>query len=542
MPSRLLPCLALLGLLGLPAVAQPADEKAATTPGLVIRMQSLDELIGTAKFVAGLVGREEEAKQIEGLIKARAGEKGLEGIDMKRPFGAYATFGPNVIDSTAVLLVPITDEKAVLGLLENLNVKAEKGADDVYTIKAEGQPVSIYLRFAHRHAYVTAQNKEVLDKDKLLAPAAVLPAGLKDIVSVSLRIDQVPDGVRQLMTTQFEQAIANAKEQKAPNETETQRKLRETAVDEMARHITSVINDGGEIALRVRVDRQAGEMGIEVAMSGKPGSELAKNIAEMGKARSVVAGLVSPDSTMNLALNLPVPEAIRKAMGPVLDEGFAQALKQEQDKAKRDLAEKLIKSLGPSLKGLELDMAVDMRGPGKNKLYTMVAGGKVKDGAAVEQAVRDLVKALPEKEQKQITLDVEKAGDIAIHKIEIKTPDEDFQKSFGTGPAYLAVRSDAAFLAVGDNALGALKDALALQPKAGKLFELEMSLARFSAIMGKEQPAAPKAAEKAFGQGGKDKVSVTLEAGKELRLRLAMNTQVLQFFHLLEEANKGKLE
>src|SRR5689334_19456507 len=146
--KSLLPCVVLLGLVGLPGTARPADVKKAVTPGVLVRVQSLDDLMNNFRYLATLVGREEEAKQLEGMLKAKAGgPKGLAGINAKRPMAYYALFGDGGIETaSAVGLIPIADEKAFLGLIENIGAKAEKGDDGVYTVTSEAQKATpIYL-------------------------------------------------------------------------------------------------------------------------------------------------------------------------------------------------------------------------------------------------------------------------------------------------------------------------------------------------------------------------------------------------------------
>ena len=44
------------------------------------------------------------------------------------------------IDSQLVVLMPIADQKAFLGLLENLDIKPDKGDDGVYTVNHDKVP------------------------------------------------------------------------------------------------------------------------------------------------------------------------------------------------------------------------------------------------------------------------------------------------------------------------------------------------------------------------------------------------------------------
>ena len=63
-----------------------------------------------------------------------AGDKGLEGIDTKSPFGIYGSVGADGFDSSAVGMIPVANEKAFLDLLERLNLKPEKDEGGVYTV------------------------------------------------------------------------------------------------------------------------------------------------------------------------------------------------------------------------------------------------------------------------------------------------------------------------------------------------------------------------------------------------------------------------
>src|SRR5262245_32532185 len=89
--------------------AAPAQEK-AKAPTLGLRLKGLDDFLADARFVAAQAGRDEEFKQAERLLQRMAGEKGLEGLDTKKPMGLYAYLGPKGVDSTAVLMLPIADQ------------------------------------------------------------------------------------------------------------------------------------------------------------------------------------------------------------------------------------------------------------------------------------------------------------------------------------------------------------------------------------------------------------------------------------------------
>jgi hypothetical protein len=541
--KRLLPCAALVALAVLPTPARPAEEKKSAEPGFVIRVQSIDDLTRNFRYLAGLVGREEEAKQVEGWLKAKAGgPKGLEGIDAKRPLAVYGSFGKESIeDSAAVALIPIADEKAFLALIETLDSKAEKDNDGVYTVTNANLPVPIFFRFAHKYAYVTALNKDAIDKDKILLPGAVLPPGKVPVVSLTVRIDQVPEKMRDLALSQAEAHLDAAKDEKKDDETPAQHRAKGEIIDVVKKYVGSVIKEGGRFALGLDVDEKAKELSAELSLSAKPGTQLAKDVAALGERKSTVAGLVGTDSVLSLTLNLPNEEKFAAAMQTLLKEEIRKNIDKEADKGKKELGEKVFKAFEPALKFTDAEWAFDLRKPKAGGKYVLVGGMKVANGPTLEKSIRDVVAQLPEKDRAAIKLDAEKAGNVAVHSVNTEAGDEGFKKAFGDGPAYFAVRSDAIFVAVGEGALDALKEALKVEPKVSKPLNAEVSVARVAEAMAKEQPEAPKAAAKAFGkEKDDDKIRVSLEAGQEMKLRFVMKTPILQFLHLMEPGADAK--
>src|SRR5437660_10047302 len=126
--SRWLACVPLMVVLSAPL---PAGEKkqGPTVPTVVVRVRSLDTLVDHFKLVAGMVGKENIGQQIQGIIRSKIGAKGLEGIDPSRPLGFYGRIGKELNDVAGVAMIPVKDEKTVLDLLENVNLKVTKNQD-----------------------------------------------------------------------------------------------------------------------------------------------------------------------------------------------------------------------------------------------------------------------------------------------------------------------------------------------------------------------------------------------------------------------------
>jgi hypothetical protein len=546
MRTRFFPLAGLLLLAAAPSLVRAADEK----PALVVAFKSLDGLISDAKYISELAGKEEEAKQAEAMLKNLLGDrKGLEGVDPKKPIGLYARINADdPKDSEVVLLIPVADEDALLNLLKKQDkIKVEDKADDgSYRVNIENVPFPFFLRFANNYAYVTGVTKAALAKDRLLAPDKVLPAKTTSLASVVLRMEQIPEKYRDLVITGMEQQLAKEKEKEQPNETPPAKAFRLALIDEMGGMVKSVLEDGAELSMSMDVDRDAGELSTALRFTGKSGSALAGNLADLGNKKSVGASLIGANSAANLVFNVALPENLRKSLSAAVDEGVKKGLADAAAKGQREAVEKVVKALLPTLKAGELDAGFDLRGPGAKDLYTLVMGLKVKEGGEIEKLVRNAIKSLPEKEQEKVKFDVAKAGDVGIHRFisDLSLSEENSKRMFGDNPeVYFAFRDDALLTAIGVDGLAALKEIVAAKPKAGAMLQMEASMNRLAAQLTKDHPAAPDAAKKAFKDGKKDKVWFAVEGGKALSVKISMDAPVVTFAALMAEAeqqNKSK--
>jgi hypothetical protein len=529
MPLRSVPCGVLLGLLLLPAAAR-SGEKRPMSPTFVLRVRSINTVKDNLKLLARVVDREDQGEQLEALINAQIGPNGLKGIDPTRPVGLYGDPSDVAPGVSAVLMVPVADQKAFLALLENVNYKAEKNKDGLYLIRSESlKGVTIGFRFAHKYAYVTALSLEALAPDRLVEPGRLFPADLKADLSATVRLDQLPKTVKDLVLTNFEEGLAKAKEKKEPGETEVQHKARGLLLDAFAKNVAEVLDNGRQLTARVGIDRERKELSLRLELDAKPGSELARDIRALGEEKSLFAGLRVKGAALNVLTHLVLPEAIRKALKPVFDQGLSEAVQREKNPDKRKQAEEIRKLLRPILESGQVDFGFSLRGPSAAKHYTFVAGFHVPNGAALERALHAFHKAMPAEEQALIHLDVDSASGAKIHRIDAqKGYDAGARAAFGDNPVYLAIRADAVLLALGEGGLDAIKRAAAVRPEASPPVLVELSMARLARTLAKT-PEEHQAADKAFGSNDAGEVRLTLTGGEGLRLQLTAQLSVLRF-------------
>ncbi|MFO0881226.1 MAG: hypothetical protein U0840_28215 [Gemmataceae bacterium] len=531
--------LALAGLLVLGLA--PAQAQDATKPSLLLRLKPLEELIGDLRFLVKEVGREEEAKQIESMLKARTSPQGLEGVDVKKPIGLFAVLKPSLNSSEVALLLPIADEKTFLAFLEQLNFKPEKDKDGLYTLQVENVPVPLLFRFANGYLYGMAKLNEKMTlpaKDKLPNPEKILAEG-SGLLSLTANVDQLPPQLRKLAISASAFTLGELKDQDLPAATPKQKAVWAALLDESATLVKSVLEDATAVQLKLDVDRKARDLTLGLTLASKPDSTLAKNFASLNPSSSVASGIGTRDSVMGGMVYLALPAAIKKAAVPAIEEAIAKAT-ENLDPGARELLTPLIDSLKPSATAGKFDLGLDMRGPGKKGKYTLVLSAQLEKGLAIEKALKELVSKMPEDQTQALKTDFAKEGDVNIHRVTQLKMDAQAKEMFGTGALYFAARDDALIVTLGEDALPALKAAVKARPSIGTPLQLAISGSRLAKFMAKDQKHAPEAARKAFTDPGSDQMRLTLSAGERLELKLSIRTAVLAFASYLDRLNKGE--
>jgi hypothetical protein len=521
-------------VLALPAAARAGDKPAADEPTVVIRIQSIDTVFKNIKLLASLAGREEAGAQIEALIKAKAGKKGIEGVDPTRPLGAYVRFGKELEDLGGAILVPIADEKAFITLLENLNLQPSKGKDDIYTVQAKN--VALYVRFANRYAYVSGVNIDNLSDKKLLDPAKVLGGKEGVALSVGVRLDQVPAAAKLLAVQTFRQNLEDAQQKTPTNETVAQKALRLAASRQLLQSVENVLKDGQKVTLSLDINEQSKDFVVEFSLSGQSGTELARTLQKLGQSPSLFAGNLRKDAAVQGLAHAALPKPLRDEFLKVLDEGAKKGLDDIQDEAKRAQAQQLFDALRPTFAQAELDAFIGFTGP-VGKFYTALAAVKVQDGdklgATVHDLIADALKTMPAEQKDKVHLDEASVGAVKVHRFELPRDaknEKAFDEVLGDNNLYVAFRKDAVFFAIGKEGLSTLKDAVSsMQGKAGPVLRFDFDVPRMVRIIAKT-PAQRELAQKLFKSGDDGVIRFTITGGPALTARLTMRLNTLEFF------------
>jgi hypothetical protein len=522
----------------------PAGDK-ETTPAVVVRVRSLDAVLQNARLLINLTGEQAAARQIEGLLKAKTGPKGIEGLDPSRPLGAYVRFGKEIEDFSGALLLPVANEKAFLELLERLNLQPAKGKNDVYTIQTR-KAFDLYFRFVRGYACITGINPDNLLDKNLLDPNRVLAGGDSSVFSSLVRLDQLPDAAKSLALTQLDQALQGLQDKGPKGETPAQKAFRTAVLQALFQVGSNVLKEGAELRFEIGLDQSAKDFTVNFAMTGQTGSELAKSFQALGQSRSPFASLLKKDVAFLGGVDVAMPESIKQAFVKVIDETMERALSELRDEQKKKQAEELFAALAPSLRSGQLNAYLALLGP-NDKLYTLLAAVQLRDGEKLGRTVRELiaqaVKALPPGEKDKIHLDAASAGPVKIHKFELPADgagSKQFQAQVGAKDLYVAFRDDAVFFAIGKTALEALTGTVASGGSAEvPVLLLHFDVARMVPFLAKTAEQRDLA-QKVFQPGQDSNLRIVVSGGNALTLRLQMKLNALEFLAKLKESKRSE--
>jgi hypothetical protein len=535
---RIANCLTILWIALVPVVSRAADEK-PIEPAFVVRVKPVEGLLGDVKYIAKLVGQGDAAEQLDGVIDAWMGEKGLagSGVDIKKPILLYALATPTGTDSPFSLVIPIANEANFLSFLKNHHVNAEQDNDEVYALDLPTSPVPVFFRLANKCAYVTAQERHHLDAAKLVTPEKIPVADAKSVVEVTLRFDRMPDDLKNMILGQIELRLAEIKERKNPDETPDQARIRKQGIDVLGVIIKTVLSEGKSLNFLWTIDRNKEDIALALTLDGKPNTLMASTIEMLAGGKSRFAP--AKDAAFHAGLNLAVPDAIRVLVNPLIEMGMKDAVAREADAGKKAMITKAIDAVGPTLKAGVVDLHIAAGSPNSGGNYNLLAALGVQRGDKIESAVREFMSQIPAKDRANITTDVAKINGTSLHQLKIENLDAEGKRLFGpSASAWAGFGKTAIMLGLGGDAAATFAGMTTNDPpQPAPMLVIEGSLAKLASL--DKNPAANQVAGQVFASSaGSDHFRISLNGGKQLRLDASFKGRGLTFFQQLNEKKK----
>jgi hypothetical protein len=517
-------------LLATPVVGPAAD------PPIVFQTQPVGKLLDDARAVATLIAGEKAVKEFNDSIKRTFGEKGLDGLDLNRPVVGYFLVPANPEQTTVVVALPVSGEKEFLDLCERANKQKPKPlGDGLFELPPPnvGDPaVKAVMRFADGYAYLGAGKDPTpaLDAKALVPMPKLFDPTERAQLAGKVYFDRLPKELR----AKIAQGIDEAKKQVAqfplllgPGVNEVFKEMGEE-MSKLGTRYLDLAKDADTLTGRVNVEPGNAEAVIELALNGKPGTTLAKDIAARKPTTNQFAGLVTKDAVAGFRAQLPLfaPE-VRKAAVIGL-RGLEKLTKSEAPPPFQKSLDELFKGLTRTVESGEFDLAGAMRGPDKDGTFTIVGAVAFDDPRALEKELKELVNGIPEVKG-LVTFDVAKVGNVSIHQAKVgdQLPPEPRKMFGGNASIAVAFAPKGIYVAFGADAVGAVKEALAAKGGPAPALEVVLNPSRMAKVA---VAGGGKASDITDLFGPTDAPftagSLTIEGGKELRLRMTLSLRL----------------
>jgi hypothetical protein len=509
------------------AVAEPLK------PAVEVRLVSATDLAPVIEYGGGLFGQGENAKQFGELIKALAdNEKGLEGLDLKRPLGFYAVLAEKVEDSTVVLMIPAADEESVVGLMSgklSLDPKKDEKTG-VYTLEVPNFPATVYFRFSDKYLYATLRSADGVAKDKLIAPKTFFADKTVGVLTASVHFDRIPADLRKGVYGQLELQL---KEGADKNADPASKRINEFLIDAGVDAVKTLLTEGETLTAAIDLEPKSDDIKLSLAVTPKGGSTLSKTLASFADRDSIAAAVAAVKNPVLAAgLNFTLPPETKKKFA-ALAEGL---VKDAVDNAKGDdqAGLKLVTdALLPTLTAGDFQLGVVVSDAGKGKVGLTAAVKTVK-GAEIEKTAKTLAQFLPA-DLAEFAADADKAGDRNIHKLTFAKPEG---VPFGSDTLWLLTADDLLAVHTDPKADG-LKAVGTAKASKAPMLNLEMSWVRFSRMTNSAEADTIKNVVNSVFEDGKtdglDTLKVTGTGGKQLTLNVTLKGKALAFLAAMNQ-------
>ncbi len=420
---------------------------------MVVGMQKLDTILADIDYVARLIDDNELSESLKDFV-----DKYAVGVDRSKPWGiGFVSQGPWKLSRFA--FIPVKDLKAQLAALEEHVGKPRDAGDGIKEITFEDR---YFVKQRGGWAYVAPSAEELTNLPD--DPVGLL-RGLTGEYDLAFRmfIQDVPEW------------------------------LKKKAFQDNPEFFSDLIGDAFEqtdqATLGFAIDPKKKRAYFDFSVTDLPNAEAAE---ELEKPATRFSGFQVDDAALSVSFVGKLGEIdtdlIEEFGLPVVAADFFEILELDdklETQAKRDAAKEVVKDLADVLVATanENDVDLGIVVTAKPKSLTAVFGGKVAQADKLEGVLRHLATLVKdEPEFEGVKFNVDKIDDVAIHTMTVPVPDEELSRKLlgDLLPVVVAIGSDSAFLAMGDDALKLTKqvisDSKTVGPTPVTEFQLKSSL------------------------------------------------------------------
>lgn len=452
-------------LLALLAVT-PLRAESSDRPHYLVQIQPAGRLLKTVKEFSrkyatpqlGDQAAEKTGAEIDRQLDGVLGKGWREAIDESEPIFLYGRVAETVAKNLAILLLPVKSERAAREHLQRMGAKLEESAKGCQKCILPGMNQPIYLRFSGGYLYTSFLEDKSLAEERLPAPAKLLDPKEKAAVAIRLYFDRVPKAVKDKIVTALDEVA-----RKGLQDYEEEPAKRVQRANQ--RGWKAVVQNGKELALQLDLDAATGELKAFLQLTPQEGSDLAALLAGLRRGSSLGAALVAGEPLGAVHARLSLSQEIGDFLLTQGRQSVKESLKKVEDDKERQALLGVAESLEPTIKEGILDTALVLHGPGQKKRYGAVLALQLKDGLAVEKALKKLIGFLPAKNPLRfLAMETDTVAGVKVHRYPLgEMVPEPVQNLFGKTPAVIAFRKEGVLVAYGDKAEEHLGRALAVE-------------------------------------------------------------------------------
>lgn len=462
MKHYLLGC-TLLALLLAPVAMRAVAKDEPTDPAAALGMKSVavvsiasyDDIKKNITFLGNLGGNPDMGDQLEGMLKLFTAGQGVNGLDTTKPWGV--TVQTDDVQFEPIVCLPVKDIKTLLASLAPVIGEPGDEGNGIYSLQAG--PAPMFAKAKGGWAFL-AQTTDALEH----APAdpGKLLANLSKSydVAVRLNVQNVPEFWRSMAVDQIKAGMEQSTVQEEDESDEAfaeRKKLLEMQVEQLV----TQINDTRDLTVGWKIDRDARNSHIDIAVTAVPGSKMAAQLANVQEMPTQFSGFIADDAAMSFNFVGKIASEDAEQSIVQIDSAVkaivGQAEEKIEDEETRQAVKGVIADLVDSVKGTI--RAGKMDGGASvylgDKQMTLVAGVLVADPKKVESSVKKAV-ALAQKKDPNFTgmkYDAAKHKSIRFHTMTVPVPEgDDLSKvlgdkldialGFGSKHVYVAVGTD----------------------------------------------------------------------------------------------------
>ena len=288
-------CAFALMVLGTPLVR--AQNGAKEPPPVVVSFSGYGELKRDLESLGALSGNADIGTDFEQLLSHLTRGQGLAAVDQDRPWGGFLSATGDGSQFTALAFLPVADLSKLLAAWTSAGGKASDAGNGVYEIKYGAKA---YFVVQKENWIYLSQQKNALEK--LSGDPLDQLGGLNEQYDLALGVNlqSIPERLRGMAVTAIKQRLQARLVQDPRNGAPSAH----ITLDQIE-HALSNVNQLDRIIAGLKIDRPKGPTCIDLEITALPGSDAARDLAARSAAAagSRLAGVVSPDVGFSLHIN-----------------------------------------------------------------------------------------------------------------------------------------------------------------------------------------------------------------------------------------------